>query len=43
MEVTIGTSLVALGIDEAMAATDRLNRPLGRTRESWTGFAAGRR
>ena len=42
MEVTIGTSLVVLGIDEAMAVADRLNRPFGWTRESWTGFAAGR-
>ena len=42
MVVTVGTSLVALGIDQAMAVADRLNRPLGRTRESWTGFAAGR-
>ena len=42
MDVAIGTSLVVLGIDEAMAVADRLNRPLGWTRESWTGFAAGR-
>ena len=42
MDVTVGTSLVALGIEEAMAVADRLNRPLGWTRESWTGFAAGR-
>lgn len=42
MDVTIGTSLVVLGIDEAMAVADRLNRPLGWTRAGWTGFAAGR-
>ncbi len=42
MDVTIGTSLVVLGIDEAMEIADRLNRPLGWTRESWTGFVAGR-
>ena len=42
MDVTVGTSLVVFGIDEAMAVADRLNRPLGWTRESWTGFAAGR-
>ena len=42
MEVAIGTSLVVLGIDEAMAIADRLNRPLGWTREGWTGFTAGR-
>ena len=42
MEVAIGTSLVVLGIDEAMAVADRLNRPLGWTRESWTGFAGTR-
>ena len=42
MDVTVGTSPVALGIDQAMAVADRLNRPLGWTRESWAGFAAGR-
>ncbi len=42
MDVAVGTSLVVLGIDEAMAIADRLNRPLGWTRESWTGFVAGR-
>ena len=42
MDVTVGTSLVVLGVDEAMAVADRLNRPFGRTRESWAGFAAGR-
>ncbi len=42
MDVTIGTSLVVLGIDEAMGVADRLNRPLGWTREGWTGFVAGR-
>ena len=42
MDVTVGTSLVVLGIDEAMEIADRLNRPLGWTRESWTGFVAGR-
>ncbi len=42
MDVTIGTSLVVLGVDEAMAVADRLNRPLGWTRESWTAFAVTR-
>ena len=42
MDVTVGTSLVVLGIDEAMEIADRLNRPLGWTRESWTAFAAER-
>ena len=42
MDVTVGTSLVVLGIDGVMAVADRLNRPLGWTRESWAGFAAGR-
>ena len=42
MDVTIGTSLVVLGIGEAMAVADRLNRPLGWTRESWTAFAVAR-
>ena len=40
MDTTIGTSLIVLGIDEAMATADRLNRPLGWTRETWTAFAA---
>ena len=42
MDVAIGTSLVVLGIDEAMAIADRLNRPLGWTHEGWTAFAAAR-
>lgn len=42
MDVTIGTSLVVLGIDEAVGIADRLNRPLGWSQESWTGFVAGR-
>ena len=42
MDVTIGTSLVVLGIDEAVEIADRLNRQLGWTRESWTGFASTR-
>ncbi len=42
MDAAIGTSLVVLGVDEAMEMADRLNRPLGWTRESWTGFVAGR-
>ena len=42
MDVAIGTSLVVLGIDEAMELADCMNRPLGWTRESWTGFVAGR-
>ena len=40
MDASIGTSLVVLGVDEALAIADRLNRPLGWTRESWTAFAA---
>ena len=42
MDVAIGTSLIVLGIDEAQEIADRLNRPLGWTRESWTAFAAER-
>ena len=42
MNATIGTSLIVLGIDEALAVADRLNRPLGWTRQSWTAFAAGK-
>ena len=42
MDVAIGTSLVVIGIDEAMAVADRLNRPLGWTHEGWTAFAAAR-
>ena len=42
MDVAIGTSLIVLGIDEALEIADRLNRPLGWTRESWTAFAAER-
>ena len=41
MDASIGTSLIVLGIDEALAVADRLNRSLGWTRESWTAFAAG--
>ncbi len=40
LDAAIGTSLVVLGIDEAMAMADRLNRPLGWTRAGWTAFAA---
>lgn len=42
MDLTIGTSLAVLGIGEATAVVDRLNRPLGWTRESWTAFAVAR-
>ena len=42
MDFTIGTSLIVLGIDEALTAADRLNRPLGWRRETWTAFAAKR-
>ena len=42
MDVAIGTSLIVLGIDEAQEIADRLNRPLGWTRETWTAFAAER-
>ena len=42
MNVTIGTPLVVLGIDEAMEIADCMNRPLGWTRESWTAFVAAR-
>ena len=40
MDTSIGTSLIVLGIDEAMAIADKLNRPLGWTRQTWTAFAA---
>ena len=39
MDVAIGTSLVVLTSDVAMTVADKLNRPLGWTRESWTAFA----
>ena len=42
MDTSIGTSLIVLGIDEAMAMADRLNRPLGWTRATWSAFAAKR-
>ncbi len=42
MDVAIGTSLIVLGVDEALEIADRLNRPLGWTRENWTAFAAER-
>ena len=42
IDVVIGTSLIVLGSNEAMEIADRLNRPLGWTRESWTAFAAER-
>ncbi len=42
MDIAIGTSLVVLDIDRAMVVADRLNRPLGWTRASWTAFAAER-
>lgn len=42
MDAAIGTSLIVLGIDEALAIADRLNRPLGWTRAAWTAFAAQR-
>ena len=42
MDVGIGTSLVVLTSDIAMTVADKLNRPLGWTRESWTAFAAQR-
>jgi len=40
MDIAIGTSLIVLGVDEARAVADRLNRPLGWTRETWSAFAA---
>ena len=40
IDAAIGASLVVLGIDEALAMADRLNRPLGWTRAGWTAFAA---
>ena len=40
MDAAIGTSLVVMTHDAALAVADRLNRPLGWTRESWTAFAA---
>ena len=42
MDAAIGTSLVALTEDQALAVADKLNRPLGWTRQTWTGFAAKR-
>lgn len=42
MDFTIGTSLIVLGIDEALTAADRLNRLLGWRRETWTAFATKR-
>ena len=42
MDIAIGTSLVVLDIEQAMVVADRLNRPLGWTRASWTAFAAER-
>ena len=42
MDATIGTSLIVPGIDEALTTADRLNRPLGWRRETWTAFAAKR-
>ena len=42
MDIAIGTSLVVLNMDRAMAVADRLNQPLGWTRASWTAFAAER-
>ena len=42
MDVAIGTSLIVLGSDEALEIADRLNRPLGWSRETWTVFAAER-
>ncbi len=42
MDIAIGTSPVVLDIDRAMVVADRLNRPLGWTRASWTAFATER-
>ena len=42
MDAAIGTSLIVLDKERAMAVADRLNRPLGWTRASWTAFAAAR-
>ena len=42
MDVTIGTSLIVLTADVALTVADKLNRPLGWTRESWTAFANAR-
>ena len=42
MDATIGTSLVTLTEADALAVADKLNRPLGWTRETWTAFAATR-
>ena len=39
MAVSVGTSLVVVTSDIAMTVADKLNRPLGWTRESWTAFA----
>ena len=42
IDVTVGTSLVVLDMEQAMVVADRLNRPLGWARASWTAFAVER-
>ena len=41
MNASIGTTLLVMTLDAALDIADRLNRPLGWTREGWTAFAAG--
>ena len=40
IDAAIGTSLIVLTEADSLAVADKLNRPLGWTRESWTAFAA---
>ena len=40
VDAAIGTSLIVLDREPAMAVADRLNGPLGWTRAGWTAFAA---
>ena len=40
MDTAIGTSLIVMTETDALALADKLNRPLGWRRESWTAFAA---
>ena len=42
MDMSIGTSLMVLTADAALAVADKFNRPLGWTRETWTMFATER-
>ena len=42
MDVSIGTSLIGLTEDHALAFANKFYRPLGWTRVTWTIFAARR-